>query len=235
VGRSEVGDRMQIVASTELAASLACPPLWACGRVRPLRRPAPRMAVGSPDTYPYSQLLTARRRRPGHVLGGEGKKASPGKASVLGARPPNLADAWARIHLARLCAALLLAEWTSAAEFAGGVGAPLLRMLVLLATRCGAPRALTPPRRVCSLYFRRTSASWRVGATRLCARTPQPPSPPVLPGILAHVRVVATRCGLPRNACLMAILYAVFAERHGHSLSCLQLCCRPVAGGGGKA
>ena len=144
MGRSEVGDRMQIVASTELAASLACPPLWACGRVRPLRRPAPRMAVGSPDTYPYSQLLTARRRRPGHVLGGEGKKASPGKASVLGARPPNLADAWARIHLARLCAALLLAEWTSAAEFAGGVGAPLLRMLVLLATRCGAPRALTP-------------------------------------------------------------------------------------------
>ncbi len=103
------------------------------------------------------------------MLGGEGKKASPGKASVLGARAPNLADAWARIHLARLCAALLLAEWTSAAEFAGGVGAPLLRMLVLLATRCGAPRALSP----------------------------QLPSPraPWHPG---DIRLIATRCGAPR-------------------------------------
>ena len=75
----------------------------------------------------------------GHVLGGEGKKPSPAKAAALGPRVPNLADAWARVHLARLCAALLLAEWTSAGEFAGGVGAPLLRMLVLLATRCAAP------------------------------------------------------------------------------------------------
>lgn len=72
------------------------------------------------------------------MLGGEGKKPSPAKAAALGPRVPNLADAWARVHLARLCAALLLAEWTSAGEFAGGVGAPLLRMLVLLATRCAA-------------------------------------------------------------------------------------------------
>lgn len=77
--------------------------------------------------------------RAGHVLGGEGKKPSPAKAAALGPRVPNLADAWARVHLARLCAALLLAEWTSAGEFAGGMGAPLLRMLVLLATRCAAP------------------------------------------------------------------------------------------------
>lgn len=74
----------------------------------------------------------------GHVLGGEGKKPSPAKAAALGPRVPNLADAWARVHLGRMCAALLLAEWTSAGEFAGGVGAPLLRMLVLLATRCAA-------------------------------------------------------------------------------------------------
>lgn len=81
-------------------------------------------------------------RAAGQVLGGEGKKPSPGKAGALGPRVPHLADPWARVHLARLCAALLLAEWTSAGEFAAGVGAPLLRMLVLLATRC-APLELS--------------------------------------------------------------------------------------------
>jgi hypothetical protein len=124
------------------------------------------------------------------VLGGEGKKASPGKASVLGARAPNLADAWARIHLARLCAALLLAEWTSAAEFAGGVGAPLLRMLVLLATRCGAPRALTPqpPSPRAPLAFWRTPDTWPRGAACLAI------------------------------ACLMAVLHAIIAAQHGHPM-----------------
>lgn len=48
----------------------------------------------------------------------------------------NLTDKWARIHLARLCSALVYAEWTSTQTFVSGVGAPMWRMLVMLATRC---------------------------------------------------------------------------------------------------
>lgn len=47
----------------------------------------------------------------------------------------NLADKWARVHLARLCAALVYAEWTSTQTFVAGVGAPMWNMLVMLATR----------------------------------------------------------------------------------------------------
>lgn len=47
----------------------------------------------------------------------------------------NLTDKWARVHLARLCAALVYAEWTSTQTFVEGVGAPMWRMLVILATR----------------------------------------------------------------------------------------------------
>ena len=47
----------------------------------------------------------------------------------------NLTDKWARIHLARLCSALVYAEWTSTQTFVSGLGAPMWRMLVMLATR----------------------------------------------------------------------------------------------------
>lgn len=47
----------------------------------------------------------------------------------------NLTDKWARIHLARLCSALVYAEWTSTQSFVSGVGAPMWKMLVMLATR----------------------------------------------------------------------------------------------------
>ena len=43
---------------------------------------------------------------------------------------------WARVYLARLCAAFLYGEWTSATDFAKGkAGGALWRMLTLLATR----------------------------------------------------------------------------------------------------
>ena len=56
----------------------------------------------------------------------------------------NFADMWGRVYLARLCSALIFAEWTSTQTFVEGLGAPFLKMLVTLATRhvskgCAAP------------------------------------------------------------------------------------------------
>lgn len=71
----------------------------------------------------------------GLVVGSDSKKTSPSKLQALGPSI-NIMDKWARVYLARLCAALLYADWSSTAEFAKGPGAPFWRMLTLLATRC---------------------------------------------------------------------------------------------------
>ena len=73
----------------------------------------------------------------GHVVGSEGKKASPNKLQSLQASV-NVTDKWARVYLARLCSAILYAERTSTQEFAKGQGKPFWTMLVLLVTRCRA-------------------------------------------------------------------------------------------------
>ncbi|KAK9919131.1 hypothetical protein WJX75_009619 [Coccomyxa subellipsoidea] len=70
----------------------------------------------------------------GLVVGSDSKKTSPSKLQALGPSI-NIMDKWARVYLARLCAALLYADWSSTAEFAKGPGAPFWRMLTLLATR----------------------------------------------------------------------------------------------------
>ncbi|CAL8471398.1 g10940 [Coccomyxa elongata] len=69
----------------------------------------------------------------GLVVGSDSKKSSPSKLQALGASI-NIMDKWARVYLARLCAALLYADWASAIEFAKGPGQPFWRMLTLLAT-----------------------------------------------------------------------------------------------------
>ena len=70
-------------------------------------------------------------------MGSDSKKAAPNKLQSLQATI-NIADKWARIYLARLCGAILYAEWSSTQEFAKGQGKPFWTMLVLLATRCAA-------------------------------------------------------------------------------------------------
>ena len=70
-------------------------------------------------------------------MGSEGKKASPNKLQSLQASV-NITDKWARVYLARLCSAVLYADWTSTQEFAKGQGKPFWTMLVLLVTRCTA-------------------------------------------------------------------------------------------------
>lgn len=78
----------------------------------------------------------------GLVVGSDSKKSSPSKLQALGASI-NIMDRWARVYLARLCAALLYADWASAIEFAKGPGQPFWRMLTQLATMYVA-RRLTP-------------------------------------------------------------------------------------------
>eukprot|EP00891_Asterochloris_glomerata_P008567 jgi/Astpho2/8567/fgenesh1_pg.00125_%23_57_t len=62
------------------------------------------------------------------------KKTSPDKARIMGSNL-NFADMWGRVYLARLCSALIFAEWTSTQTFVEGLGAPFLKMLAALATR----------------------------------------------------------------------------------------------------
>ncbi len=75
----------------------------------------------------------------GLVVGSDSKKSSPSKLQALEASI-NIMDRWARVYLARVCAALLYADWASAIEFAKGPGQPFWRMLTLLATRYDARR-----------------------------------------------------------------------------------------------
>lgn len=89
----------------------------------------------------------------GLVVGSDSKKTSPSKLQALGPSI-NIMDKWARVYLARLCAALLYADWSSTAEFAKGPGAPFWRMLTLLATRC-----ITKPASL-SYFFLGGSAMW---------------------------------------------------------------------------
>lgn len=81
----------------------------------------------------------------------------------------NFADMWGRVYLARLCSALIFAEWTSTQTFVEGLGAPFLKMLAALATRqafeaCAAPLSwgrcslLQPPASQSC-----TSCSWSPG------------------------------------------------------------------------
>ena len=69
------------------------------------------------------------------LLIGQSKPATADKLQTMTSKI-NLTDKWARVHLARLCAALVYAEWTSTQTFVAGVGAPMWSMLVMLATRC---------------------------------------------------------------------------------------------------
>ncbi len=69
------------------------------------------------------------------MVGSDSKKAAPNKLQSLQATI-NIADKWARVYLARLCGAILYAEWSSTQDFAKGQGKPFWTMLVLLATRC---------------------------------------------------------------------------------------------------
>ena len=68
------------------------------------------------------------------MAGSDSKKAAPTKLQSLQASV-NITDKWARVYLARLCSAILHADWTSTQEFAKGQGKPFWTMLVLLATR----------------------------------------------------------------------------------------------------
>ena len=80
----------------------------------------------------------------GYVVSSEAKKAAPNKLQSLQASI-NIADRWARVYLARLCSAILYADWTSTQEFAKGQGKPFWTMLVLLATRCAPPHGSSLP------------------------------------------------------------------------------------------
>ena len=53
----------------------------------------------------------------------------------------NFNDAWARVHLARLCAAFVHADWSSTQEFVDNAGLPFWRMLILLATKYASDTA----------------------------------------------------------------------------------------------
>jgi hypothetical protein len=91
-------------------------------------------------TWVHSSSIETRQSHKGCVMAGlvvgsDSKKTSPSKLQALGPSI-NIMDKWARVYLARLCAALLYADWSSTAEFAKGPGAPFWRMLTLLATRC---------------------------------------------------------------------------------------------------
>ena len=68
------------------------------------------------------------------LLIGQSKPAVASKLQTM-TSSINLTDKWARVHLARLCSALVYAEWTSTQTFVSGVGAPMWKMLVMLATR----------------------------------------------------------------------------------------------------
>ena len=68
------------------------------------------------------------------LLMGQSKPAAASRLQTMTSNI-NLTDKWARIHLARLCSALVYAEWTSTQTFVSGVGAPMWKMLVMLATR----------------------------------------------------------------------------------------------------
>lgn len=68
------------------------------------------------------------------LLLGQSKPAAASRLQTMTSNI-NLTDKWARIHLARLCSALVYAEWTSTQTFVSGVGAPMWKMLVMLATR----------------------------------------------------------------------------------------------------
>ncbi len=74
----------------------------------------------------------------GFVFGVDPKKVSPDKARAMMASI-NFNDGWARIHLARLCAAFVHADWSSTQEFVDAAGLPFWRMLTLLATKYGPP------------------------------------------------------------------------------------------------
>ena len=82
-----------------------------------------------------SYLVTDSVPYAGYVVGSDTKKTAPNKLQSLQATV-NIADKWARVYLARLCGAILYAEWSSTQEFVKGQGKPFWTMLVLLATRC---------------------------------------------------------------------------------------------------
>lgn len=78
----------------------------------------------------------------GFVFGTDPKKVVPDRArAMMGSI--NFDDAWARVHLARLCAAFIHADWSSTQEFVDASGMPFWRMLILLATKY-APFSLHP-------------------------------------------------------------------------------------------
>ena len=67
----------------------------------------------------------------GPIIGADAKKP----AVDAGRRSINLDDKWARVEMARLCAAAVYADWTSTQDFVKAIGASFWKMLCLLATR----------------------------------------------------------------------------------------------------
>ena len=81
-------------------------------------------------------------------MGSDSKKTAANKLQSLQATI-NIADKWARVYLARLCSAILYAEWTSTQEFAKGQGKAFWTMLVLLATRYARYAPSLGPEQAC--------------------------------------------------------------------------------------
>ena len=75
---------------------------------------------------------------------GGNKAGGPDRLREMLTSVPNLSDKWARMYMARLCAAVLLHERSPAGEVSDGA-APFWRMLVLLATGYAHPPPVIYP------------------------------------------------------------------------------------------
>ena len=110
---------------------LACYSVGTPNQASPAAEPAL-----SAKCYKMAVAPTALHAWPAGLLLGQTKPAAAAAKLQTMTSRVNLTDKWARVHLARLCAALVYAEWTSTQTFVSGVGAPMWKLLVLLATRC---------------------------------------------------------------------------------------------------
>ncbi|DBA86816.1 TPA: hypothetical protein ACH3X2_005399 [Trebouxia sp. C0005] len=97
------------------------------------RKDAGKVLSEQAELAPLINSAVAQYEASGLLIG-QSKPAAADKLQTMTSKI-NLTDKWARIHLARLCSALVYAEWTSTQTFVSGLGAPMWRMLVMLATR----------------------------------------------------------------------------------------------------
>ncbi|KAL3136456.1 hypothetical protein ABBQ38_005712 [Trebouxia sp. C0009 RCD-2024] len=97
------------------------------------RKDAGKVLSEQQELAPLITSALAQYEASGLLLG-QSKPAGGSKLQTMTSNI-NLTDKWARIYLARLCSALVYAEWTSTQSFVSGVGAPMWKMLVMLSTR----------------------------------------------------------------------------------------------------